>query len=195
MPKSEPDNEPSGNAGTEGTEADFDRPLDIERAYLTRLNGGTGRGSLRDSRGGYVRVQRTAWDALWRLQRAKVLTPQDLLVIVALATRAGFRSDKMGVVLGNHTELADALGVRRQALVTACRKAEDLRLVDELRLEGGQSAGWRFLPDAYFWLAGKEQRPTPPAVAARLDRLDQPPLDPIRYPDPFADEDSDDAGT
>ncbi len=190
MPKDEPANQPSGNTGTQGTEADFDRPLDIERVYLTRLNGGTGRGSLRDSRGGYVRVQRTAWDDLWRLQRARVLTPQDLLVIVALATRAGYRPDRMGVVLGNHTDLADVLGVRRQALVTACRKAETLRLVDELRLEGGQSAGWRFLPDAYFWLAGKDQRPTPPAVAARLARLTEPPVDPFRYPDPFGEDDA-----
>jgi hypothetical protein len=32
MPKDECANEASGNAGTPGTEADFDRPLDSERA-------------------------------------------------------------------------------------------------------------------------------------------------------------------
>ena len=70
-------------------------------------------------------MQRTAWDDLWRPLRGKGLTPQDLLVIVTPASRAGFRPDRMSVVLGNHTERAEALGVRREALLTACRKAED----------------------------------------------------------------------
>jgi hypothetical protein len=68
---------------------------------------GTGRGSLRDRRANYVRVKHTEWDDLWLAPARKGLTPRKLLVIVTLASRAGFRPDRMSVVLGNHTELAD----------------------------------------------------------------------------------------
>jgi hypothetical protein len=53
-------------------------------------------------------VQRTASDTSGGCRGAKGLLPHDLLVIVTVASRAGFRPNRMSVVLGIHTELAAA---------------------------------------------------------------------------------------
>jgi hypothetical protein len=154
--------------GTFGTEEDWDKFQDVDQAYAGRLNKNSGHGTLRDGMGGYARLRRPAWDALWRLQRAGALTPQDLSVVVALVLRAGYRPARLGVVLGNQRELSDALGVRRQAVKDACAKAEELRLVDELYLDNGKTAGWRFREDVYWWLTSTRAKPMPAALTARL---------------------------
>ncbi len=67
------------------------------------MNASVGHGPLRDGRCGYARLRRAAWNELWWLQQAQVLT-----VIVALFMQAGFRAERLGVVLGNYSEFSDA---------------------------------------------------------------------------------------
>lgn len=173
--------------GSGSSADDWPKFRDVDQAYDSRFNKSSGHGTLRDGMGGYARLRRPAWEVLWRLQRAGLLTPQELMVIVAMSLRSGYRPARLGVVLGNYTELGEALGVRWQVVKAACKKAEDLRLMDELYLErNGKTAGWRFREDVYWWLNAKKAKPLPAALAARLAALDGP------TPDPWpADEDED----
>lgn len=168
MPKGTLDDDALGSAKGYGTVSDFDRPLDVDDLFRKRHNGGAGHGTLGDSRRGFVRLRRKGWDDLLALQRAGALTHQDVVIVVSLLTRAGFRPDKMGVVLGQDGELAAAIGVHRNRILPACRAAQALGLLHPMRLTTGGRAGWRFTREAWLWLAGEDDQPPPPEAAARL---------------------------
>lgn len=169
MPKATADDDDAlGSAKATGTAADFDRPVDVEDLFKKRHNGGAGHGTLGDSRRGFVRLRRKGWDDLLALQRDGALTHQDVVIVVSLLTRAGFRPEKMGVVLGQDGELAAAIGVHRNRILPACRAAQSLGIVEPLLLPVSGRAGWRFTREAWLWLAGEEDHPPPPEAAKRL---------------------------
>jgi hypothetical protein len=168
VPKVTPDDEAPVGAGGTGTAADFDRPIDVEDLFKKRHNGGAGHGTLGDTRRGFVRLRRKGWDDLMALQRVGALTHQEVVIVVSLLTRAGFRPDKMGVVLGQDGELAAAVGVHRNRILPACRAAQALGIMEPLLLPVSGRAGWRFTREAWAWLAGEEDHAPPPEAAARL---------------------------
>jgi hypothetical protein len=172
-------------SGGMGGAADFSRPLDVEDAWKKRFNGGAGHGTLGDTRRGFVRLQRKAWDDLMALQRAGAFKHQDVVILVGLLTRSGFRPDRMGVVLGNDVELAEALGVHRNRLPSAFRAAQALDIIEPLMV-GKAKAGWRFSREAWQWLAGPSEHPAPDAVRRRLSApAGASRTAPEDWPDPF----------
>lgn len=164
-----------------GTAADFDRPFDVERAFRARHNGGTGRGSLNDTRGGFLRLRRRGWDGLRALADAKQLTDHQVLLAVALLTRSGWRPDHMGAVMGTDAELAKALGMHPNRVKAFWLRLESLGLGERLVVGNGERAGWRFGREAWCWLAGEEDHPAPRQVVAAL----APPPAVDDWPDPF----------
>ncbi len=170
MPKQTSSGPASNGDPVWGTLEDFDRDVDPEGAYKQRHRGGSGHGSLGDERKGFVRLRRKGWDDLMALQRAGALTHQEVLIVVGMLTRAGYRTESMGAVLGGDGELAAALGVPRNRLLPACRSAQALDIIDPLLLPNNLRAGWRFTREAWLWLVGEEEHPPPPNAAARLGR-------------------------
>jgi hypothetical protein len=154
--------------GRYGTVSDFDRPLDVEAAFRGRHNGGAGHGTLGDSRKGFVRLRRRGWDDLRRLAVVDQLTDHQVMMTIALLTRAGYRQDRMGVVLGTDRELALALGMHFNRAKRLWEALEALGIGQRLVLDSGERAGWRFDRQAWQWLAGEEDHPPPRPVAAIL---------------------------
>lgn len=170
-----------------GTAADFDRPLDVEQAFLNRQNGGAGHGTLRDNRAGFVRLRRKGWDDLRALADAGELTDHQVFMTVALLTRSGFRPDRMGVVLGTDRELARVLGMHYNRVKGLWLALESLGIGERLVTDSGDRAGWRFTRQAWQWLAGEQDYPPPRQVATAL--ASEPSPAPERpaddFPDPF----------
>lgn len=173
------------NASGSGTLADFDRPLDVDKAFRRRTKDSTGEGDLDDTRAGFVRLRRGGWDGLNALIAAKALTPHQALVVVGLLTRAGYRPERMGVVLGTDTELAELLGLHRNQLGPLGRELQRLDIMESLQRSDGQRAGLRFTREAWQWLVGGDKDvPAPPGAAARLDPPRATPDPPPATPDP-----------
>lgn len=177
---------PKGKRGDDedqyGTAKDFDRPLDINKVFVVRHNGGAGHGTLGDTRAGFVRLRRKGWDGLRALAGARELTDHQVLLTVALLTRSGFRPDRMGVVLGTDRELARALGMHHNRVKGLWLALEALGIGERLVTDSGERAGFRFTRQAWQWLAGEEDHPPPRQVTAVLDAN---PAGHGEYPDPF----------
>ena len=165
-----------------GTAADFDRPFDVEQAFRSRHNGGGGRGTLNDTRAGFVRLRRRGWDGLRALADAGHLTDHQVMLAVALLTRSGYRLDHMGAVMGTDRELARALGMHHNRVKALWLRLEGLGLGERLVVDSGERAGWRFSREAWCWLAGEQDHPPPYQVTAAL--APEPPA--ADWPHPFS---------
>lgn len=110
-----------------------------------------------------------------------------MLLAVALLTRAGYRPDRMGVVMGTDEELARALGMHYNRIKGLWLRLEGLGIGERLSLENGDRAGWRFTRQAWQWLAGEEDHPPPYQVAEALaPKAAQAPATEDEWPDPFS---------
>ena len=160
---------PDGDRGRAPAIADdLDRPVDPAEARRRRHETAAGHGSLGDERAGYVMLSRRGWDGLMALRGAGALTHQDVVVVVGMLTRAGYRPESIGAVLGADGELAAAVGVPRKRILPACRSAQALGILDPISLPNERRVGWRFTREAWLWLVGEEDYPPPQAASARL---------------------------
>lgn len=146
--------------------ADWDSPLDLDKRFAQRHGEAGGRGNLGQPRENFATLSRAALDMLLLAVDAGFLTPMSCLVVLSLATRAGYSPAAPGLVLGTVADLSRAVPAHRETIGKAIDHAEGLELLERVHGKAGKGVGVRFPGTAYLWLTGQPGGTAPARLAS-----------------------------